>query len=114
MIFRSICNASAGVALTDDLFIVADDEDKVVNKKRELKPLPFRVYSLSKPGMPKLIGELPGSDINPVIAENASGELDLKASAPLDGVVFWIGSHSAGSDGEEAPNRQRLFRCASA
>lgn len=109
MTFRGICNASAGVALTDDLFVVADDEDKVVNKNRELKTLPFRVYSLSQPGMPKLIGELPGSDINPVIKKNVSGELDLEASAALDGVVFWIGSHSVGSGREQAPNRQRLF-----
>lgn len=111
MEFKGICNASAGVALTDDLFVIADDEDKVVTKKLKLKSLPFRVYSLSQPGWPILIGDLPGNDIDPVIAEKVSGELDLEASAPLDGVVFWIGSHSAGSGDKPArtPNRRRLF-----
>ncbi len=109
MKFKGICNASAGVALTDDLFVIADDEDKVVSKKLAFKPLPFRVYSLSMPGKPISIGELPGQDADPVTAENVSGELDLEAGAPLEGVVFWIGSHSAGSGGVQAPNRRRLF-----
>jgi len=109
MEFKEICNASAGVALTDDLFVIADDEDKVVTRQLKLKSLPFRVYSLSQPGRPILIGDLPGNDIDPVIAQNVSGELDLEASAPLDGIVFWIGSHSAGSGGKPAPNRRRLF-----
>lgn len=52
MRFKGICNASAGVALNDDLFVVADDEDRVVSKQLALKPLPFRVYSLSRPGEP--------------------------------------------------------------
>jgi hypothetical protein len=109
MKFRGICNASAGVALIDDLFVVDDDEDKVVSKKLAFKSLPFRAYSLSKPGKSIFIGELPGQDTDPVIAENVSGELDLEASAPLEGLVFWIGSHSAGNGGEQAPNRRRLF-----
>ena len=109
MQFKEICNASSGVALTDDLFVVADDEDKVLNKRQELKPLPFRLYSLSRPGAPVSVGELPGNATDPVTLENVSGELDLEASASLDGVVFWIGSHSASSGGKEAPNRRRLF-----
>ncbi len=107
--FKRICNASAGVGLTNDLFVVVDDEDKVVNKRLKVKPLPFRVYSLTKPGEPISVGELPGKFIDPVIAENVSGELDLEASAPPEGLVFWIGSHSAGSGGRPAPNRRRLF-----
>lgn len=107
--FKGICNASAGVGLTNDLFVVVDDEDKVLNKRLELKPLPFRLYSLRRPGEPISVGELPGKVTNPVIEENVSGELDLEASAPLDGVVFWIGSHSASSGGRPAPNRRRLF-----
>jgi hypothetical protein len=109
MHFKGICNASAGVGLTDDLFVVVDDEDKVVNKQLELRPLPFRVYSLRRPGEPLFVGELPGTATNPTIALNMSGELDLEASASFDGVVFWIGSHSASSGGTPAPNRRRLF-----
>ena len=107
--FEGICNASAGVALAENLFVVADDEDKVVSRKLAYKPLPFRVYSLSRPGKPISIGVLPGEDIDPVVADNVSGELDLEASAPLGGIVFWIGSHSSGSGGSQAPNRRRLF-----
>jgi hypothetical protein len=109
MQFKGICNASSGVALTDDLFVVADDEDKVLNKRLELKPLPFRLYSLRRPGAPVSVGELPGNATDPEIVENVSGELDLEASASLDDVVFWIGSHSASSGGKAAPNRRRLF-----
>ncbi len=107
--FKGICNASAGVGLTDDLFVVVDDEDKVMNKRLEIKPLPFRLYSLRQPGAPISEGELPGIFTNPVKAEKVSGELDLEASAPLKGLVFWIGSHSAGKGGMPAPNRRRLF-----
>jgi len=107
--FEGICNASAGVALTDDLFVVADDEDKVFNKRLEIKPLPFRLYSLTRPGPPIQVGELPGLDLKPEIKEEVSGELDLEASAPLEDVVFWIGSHSTGDKAAKAPNRRRLF-----
>ena len=107
--FEGICNASAGVALAENLFVVADDEDKVVSRKLAYKPLTFRVYSLSRPGKPISIGVLPGEDIDPVVADNVSGEVDLEASAPLGGIVFWIGSHSSGSGGSQAPNRRRLF-----
>ena len=109
MHFNEICNASAGVGLTDDLFVVVDDEDKVVNKRLEVKSLPFRVYSLRRPGVPISVAELPGKATDPVIAANVSGELDLEASATLNDVVFWIGSHSASSGGMPAPNRRRLF-----
>jgi hypothetical protein len=107
--FKGICNASAGVGFTDDLFVVADDEAKVVNKRLEVKPLPFRLYSLRRPGEPVSVGELPGDATEPVIADEVSGELDLEASAPFKDVVFWIGSHSASSDASPAPNRRRLF-----
>jgi hypothetical protein len=107
--FKEICNASAGVGLTNDLFVVVDDEDKVVNKRLEIKPLPFRLFSLRQPGEPISVGELPGQFTDPLIALNVSGELDLEAGAPLKGLVFWIGSHSASSGGRPAPNRRRLF-----
>ena len=103
------CNCACVFALAFALacpfalaFVVVDDEDKVVNKRLEVKSLPFRVYSLRRPGVPISVAELPGKATDPVIAANVSGELDLEASATLNDVVFWIGSHSASSGGMPA------------
>jgi hypothetical protein len=90
-------------------FVVVDDEDKVVNKRLAIKPLPFRLYSLKQPGEPISVNELPGQFTDPLIAENVSDELELEAGAPLNGLIFWIGSHSAITGGRPAPNRRRLF-----
>ena len=109
-VLSGICDASAAVALgPDDAFVVADDEDEVLRSKSNDKivPLPFRVYRLSRPGSPVFVGTLPGEALEPTLG--TKGELDLEGSARVGDLIYWIGSHSAGSNGKEAPNRRRLF-----
>jgi hypothetical protein len=109
-VLSGICDASAAVALgPDDAFVVADDEDEVLDSKNNDKigSLPFRVYRLSLPGRPVLTGSLPGKALDPTLG--TKGELDLEGSARIGDLIYWIGSHSAGKEAKEAPNRRRLF-----
>ncbi len=108
-VFSGLCNASAAVALGPDEFVVVDDEDEVLDSENNDKiiPLPFRVYRLSRPGLPLFRGNLPGKALDPTLG--TKGELDLEGSARVGDLIYWIGSHSAGKKGKEAPNRRRLF-----
>jgi hypothetical protein len=36
-------------------------------------------------------------------------EVDLESAAELDGLIYWIGSHSQSKKGKDRPNRWRLF-----
>jgi len=92
--YARMCSASAGVALTPDHFVVADDESNRL-----------RTYSRSKPGLPihelDLRGFLQVGKGNP--------EIDLEGAAQVDDVVYWISSHGRNRDAEVRPSRQRFF-----
>ncbi len=93
-IFMETCDASAVVAVSDDLFAVANDEDNVV-----------RFYRWSQPGKP-----VHTSNLNPLFfGKKKSPELDIEAAARLGNRVFWITSHGRNAKGELAPGRSRLF-----
>jgi hypothetical protein len=93
-IFTRMCSASAGVALSPDIFVVADDE---INR--------LRTYSRAKPGIP--IHELDLSAFLQVGKGNP--EIDLEGAAQIGDVVYWITSHGRNRDGEIRPSRQRFF-----
>src|SRR5215210_4398364 len=89
--FRGQCDASAVVALDDDRFLVADDEDNVL-----------RVYRLSAPGSPvqkwdagKFLG--------------GKSEADLEGACRIGSRLFLITSHGRNRKGEGDPARQRFF-----
>lgn len=93
-IFSRMCSASAGVALSGDVFVVADDESNRL-----------RVYSRAKPAVPIHQVEL-GSFLQ---IGKGKAEIDVEGAAQVGDVVYWITSHARNRDGEARPTRQRFF-----
>jgi hypothetical protein len=93
-IFTRMCSASAGVALSSDIFVVADDESNRL-----------RTYSRAQPGIPIHELELNG------FLQTGKGkpEIDLEGAAQVGDVIYWISSHGRNRDGEIRPSRQRFF-----
>lgn len=101
--YLEMCDASAAVAVNDELFLVANDEDP--------DAVLLRLYK-----------QRPGADVEsrrPVATFPISGdflqlkpkhrEVDVEGAARIGDLVYWIGSHSTNKDGEPRPNRRRLF-----
>lgn len=94
LVFTGTCDASAAIALSGGLFVVADDEDNVL-----------RFYRTSQPGKPVQIFNL-----SPLLSgKDKSPEADLEGAARLGSRVFFISSHGNNKEGKFAPARHRLF-----
>jgi hypothetical protein len=94
-IFTGMSDASGAVALDENRFIVANDEDN-----------DLRIYDVDKPAPRQLIKL---SDVFEDILDGEDLEIDIEGAAQLDGKIFWIGSHSASKKGKFRPARHRLF-----
>ena len=91
---RGICDASGAVALDDNRFIVANDEDNVL-----------RVYSANESGKPRTI-----SDINNYFTNNPKKkEVDIEAATELNGLIYWITSHGRNKSRKRKPERHQFF-----
>jgi hypothetical protein len=91
---HGICDASGAVALDDNKFIVANDEDNLL-----------RVYSADDSGKPLAI-----IDINDYFTNNPKKkEVDLEGATELQGFIYWITSHGRNKDGERKPRRHQFF-----
>lgn len=97
--YAKMCNASAAIAVGDGLVVVADDEDSC--------PTPLRLYRIKVGGDPRSKTVIPFGILDLDLDED--GEVDIEGAAQIGEFVYWIGSHSASSDGEKRPNRRRLF-----
>src|SRR5688572_8366041 len=95
--FTGCCDASAAVALTEDLFVVANDEDNVL-----------RVYSRQRLGPPVSTTDLTAF-LNPA---KKSPEVDIEAAARIGDRIYWISSHGRNSKGKARESRHRLFATA--
>lgn len=94
VVFTGTCDASAALAVSGDLFVVANDEDNLL-----------RFYRFSKPGPP-----LQTFDLKPWFTDKKKApEADLEAAAKLGDTIFFITSHGRNAAGKPAPSRQRLF-----
>jgi hypothetical protein len=92
--FFGSCDASAGVAIDDDLFAVADDE---VNT--------LRVFRFSKPG-----GAVSSLNLDVFLqVQKNSPEADIEGAARIGDIVYWTGSHGRNKNGKERDNRERFF-----
>ena len=92
--YFGMCDASAAVSLTTNLFIVANDEDNVL-----------RVYRRHPGGLPVLT-----IDLNAFLrVAGKSTETDLEGSARIGNRIYWITSHGRNAKGRPSPNRQRFF-----
>ena len=93
-IYARMCDASAGIALSTNIFVAADDESNRL-----------RTYSRSRPGIP--IHELPLGGFLQIGKGNP--EIDVEGAAQVGDVVYWITSHGRNRDGEVRPSRRRFF-----
>jgi hypothetical protein len=91
---HGICDASGSVALDDNRFIVANDEDNLL-----------RVYSADESGHSLAI-----IDINDYFPNNPKKkEVDIEAATELNGNICWITSHGRNKDKERKPRRHQFF-----
>ena len=94
--FAGMCDASAAVALGENDFVVANDEDN-----------DLRVFNANKPNEPQIfkLSEI----YKDVIFDGDDLEIDLEGAARIGERIFWIGSHSTSKNGNFRAARHRLF-----
>lgn len=102
--YNGLCEASAGVSLFDNTFIVASDEDNLLRIFNTATPDPLKTVKLSEVFKLSDVFKDPAKD---EIKDKPN--MDLEGATWIDNRIFWIGSHSVKSDGEAAPTRHRLF-----
>jgi hypothetical protein len=92
LVFEGLANASAGVAVGPNRFIVGCDEDNAL-----------KLYEVG--------GRKPLSrfETSPWLGlQTRNGEADFEGAARIGDVAFWIGSHGRNGSGDRRPDRQRL------
>jgi hypothetical protein len=93
LIYYGMSDASAAIALSEDMFVVADDENNALRVYKTTQPSPVFSYDLTS-----------FLDIEP-----EHPEADIEGAAMLDDIIYWITSHGRSADGEMRPNRYRFF-----
>ena len=94
MVYSGMADASGAVAVSSNLFVVADDERNVLC-----------LYSSEHGGPP-----LKEFDCDAFLeVTGKSREVDLEAGTLLGDRAFWIGSHGRNKNGKERSNRCRFF-----
>ena len=94
LVFRGASDASAAVAISRDMFIVADDENNVL-----------RVCEAGKAGSPVFSYDLTGFlGIDP-----EHPEADIEGTTKIGSRIYWITSHGRNKDSKMRPNRYRFF-----
>ena len=88
------CDASAGVAVSSNLFIVANDEDNLL-----------RVYRRDQPGPPVQIFQA-GTFLH---VDPRKPETDLEAAARVGDRIYWMTSHGRNRKGDARESRHRFF-----
>lgn len=88
------CDASAGVAVSSNLFLVANDEDNLL-----------RVYRRDQSG-PAMQGFATGEFLH---VDPQRPESDIEGAARVGDRIYWITSHGRNRQGEARESRQRFF-----
>ncbi len=94
LVFRGASDASAAVAVTEDMFIVGDDENNTL-----------RVYSTNKAGLPVFSYDMTES----LGVDRESPEADIEGATVIGRRIYWITSHGRNKDGKVRPSRYRFF-----
>lgn len=92
-VYRGTSDASAAVAVGEDTFVVADDENNVL-----------RVYHLG--------GGLPAAsyDLTAFLeVDQEHPEADIEGATKVGDRIYWITSHGRNKDGKLRPSRYRFF-----
>lgn len=105
VVFQGMCDASGAVPLSNDLFMVADDEENIL-----------RIYDATKGGFPVDAFALADGIKNSAARSGKQSpdlgigkELDLEAATSVDGLSFWLTSHARNKSGHHKPERFQLF-----
>jgi hypothetical protein len=102
LLYRGAGDASAAVAITEDMFIVADDENNVL-----------RVYRTAETGSGRsLTAALPvcSYDMTGFLGiDSEHPEADIEGATMIGRRIYWITSHGRNKDGKMRPNRYRFF-----
>ncbi len=94
LVYRGTSDASAAVAVSEDMFIVADDENNIL-----------RGYSIDKPDLPVFSYDL--TDFLNV--ESDFPEADIEGATMIGNRIYWITSHGRNEKGKMRPSRYRFF-----
>ena len=94
LVFRGSSDASAAVAVGENMFVVADDENNIL-----------RIYETSNAAKPIDFFDMTALlDIEP-----DHPEADIEAATRVGQRIYWITSHGRNKDGKLRPNRYRFF-----
>ena len=90
LVYRGASDASAAVAVSEDMFVVADDENNIL-----------RVYRTDVGGMP-----VETFDLTEFLGtEREHAEADIEGATKTGNRIYWITSHGRNKDGKRRPNR---------
>lgn len=89
--YTGSCDASAGISLSSEIFVVGNDENNTLQYYRRGQPGPIGSLALSE-----FLGI--GSD-----------EADVEGAAAIGSRIYWISSHSRNSKGKVQRSRHRFF-----
>jgi len=94
LVFQGASDASAAVAVSEDMFVVADDENNIL-----------RIYEISKAGRP--VSSFDMTSFLDIELEHP--EADIEGATMIGNRIYWITSHGRNKDGKLRPNRYRFF-----
>ncbi|MBO9611616.1 MAG: ExeM/NucH family extracellular endonuclease [Dyadobacter sp.] len=93
-----VSDASTAQAIDSDYMLVADDENQVL-----------RLYNRQNSGLPVNGFDYTGSLGLTDISGGVPREVDIESSVMIGNRIYWMGSHSNASGGNNRPNRSRVF-----
>ncbi len=94
LVYRGASDASAAVAVGEEMFVVADDENNFL-----------RGYKASEASLPVFSYDLKQFlDI-----ESEHPEADIEGATMVGDRIYWVTSHGRNRDGKMRPNRYRFF-----
>jgi len=96
-VFRGTSDASAAVAIHENLFVVADDENNVLRK-----------YQISGSDRPVSFFDMTDS----LGVDSEHPEVDIEGAARVGDRIYWISSHGRNKDGKFRNSRYRFFATA--
>jgi hypothetical protein len=93
LVYYGAADASAAVAVGEDMFIVADDENNILRVYKTTQPSPVFAFDLNS-----FLG-----------TEPEHPEADIEGATLLGDAVYWVTSHGRNTEGKARPNRYRFF-----
>ena len=102
LVFRGASDASAAVAVSEEMFIVADDENNILRIYKTGEAAQGRCVAGAEPVFSYDMTEFLG-------IEPEHPEADIEGATMVAQRIYWITSHGRNKDGKMRPNRYRFF-----